>query len=296
MLDVHRLEVLQAFAVHGTVAKAADALAYTPSAVSQQLAQLQREAGVALFTREGRRLVLTDEGEFLVRRAAHLIDELGRVEAELAARSEVVAGVVRVAAFQTAVAGVLMPAAARLAKTYPDLQLEFVEAEAEEAIPALQRGEVDVVIGEEYPNAPRPRTSGVTRCDLASDEMLVALPAGHPRLRRGALDLSTLADEGWVTAGPDTAYSAMTVGLCRSVGGFEPRIEHRINDLRLILDVVAGFGAVAIVPALGGPQDHPGVVTRKLKGGPYNRTIFAASRATDEARPSVATVLNSLAV
>src|SRR5690349_2313745 len=125
MLDVNRLEVLRAFAAHGTIAKAADAFAYTPSAVSQQLAQLQREARVPLFTREGRRLVLTEEGEFLVTRASSLIDELARLDAELEDRAGVVSGVVRVAAFQTAMSGLVIPVAPMLAKTFPDLRLEL---------------------------------------------------------------------------------------------------------------------------------------------------------------------------
>src|SRR5215475_10064067 len=110
MLDPRRLAVLREFAARGTIAEAADALAFTPSAVSQQLAQLQREAGVALFRKVGRRLELTDAGRTLVARAGELLARIEEIDAELAAQAGAVAGTVRIGAFQTASSAIVLPA------------------------------------------------------------------------------------------------------------------------------------------------------------------------------------------
>src|SRR5919206_2101432 len=137
MLDPRRLIVLREFAHRGTIAEAADALAFTPSAVSQQLAQLQREAGVALLRKVGRRLELTDAGRTLVSRADELLARIEEIDAELAAQGEDVAGTVRVGAFQTAASAIVLPALDRLAASHPRLRVELVEADAEESLPVL---------------------------------------------------------------------------------------------------------------------------------------------------------------
>src|ERR671923_1084043 len=118
MLDPRRLVVLREFAVHGTIARAAAALAFTPSAVSQQLAQLQREAGVALFRKVGRRLELTDAGRTLVARADELLARVEEIDAELAAQTEEVGGTVRIGAFQTAASAIVIPALDQLAERH----------------------------------------------------------------------------------------------------------------------------------------------------------------------------------
>src|SRR5689334_13109650 len=118
MLDPRRLAVLREFAAQGTIARAAGALAFTPSAVSQQLAQLQREAGVELFRRAGRRLELTDAGRMLVERTGELLARVEEVEAELEAHAGAVRGRLRIASFQTAARGLVMPALEGLAQAH----------------------------------------------------------------------------------------------------------------------------------------------------------------------------------
>src|SRR3954470_23827328 len=131
MLDPRRLAVLRAFNVEGTIAAAADALAFTPSAVSQQLAQLQREAGVELFRKVGRRLELTEAGALLAARADELLARVEQVEAELATHAGEVSGTACVAAFQTAARELAIPALDILSVTYPHLNVELLEADAE---------------------------------------------------------------------------------------------------------------------------------------------------------------------
>ena len=181
MLDPRRLVVLREFVAQGTIARAADALSFTPSAVSQQLSQLQRESGVALFRRAGRRLELTDAGRTLAARADELLARLEEVEAELARAAGDMRGTVRVAAFQTAARALVLPAIDRLTGTHPGLRIELVELEAEESLPLAARGAVELAIAEEYEHAPRPHVAGLERAYLEPDEMVLALPAATRR-------------------------------------------------------------------------------------------------------------------
>ena len=291
MLDPRRLAVLRAFAAHGSVAAAADALSFTPSAVSQQLAQLQREAGVALLRKRGRRLELTDAGRLLVERAGELLGRLEAVEAELAASAATVRGVVRVAAFETAGIALAVPAAAALAEQHPGLAVELSDLEAEQSLPLLVQGGLDVAIAEEYEHAPRPRIAGVEREDLVDDELVLALPRDHALAADGGpVELGALAGEAWASARTGTAYDDEVARICRGAGGFEPAVRHRVNDLGFLLALVASGRAVALVPALGRPEAAPGVAVRRLAGGPLRRGLFVAVRASDRARPATAAV------
>jgi DNA-binding transcriptional LysR family regulator len=295
MLDPRRLAVLRAFAVHGSVAAAADALSFTPSAVSQQLAQLQREAGVALLRKRGRRLELTDAGRLLVERAGELLGRLEAVEAELAASGTAVQGVVRVAAFETAGIALAVPAAAALAERHPAISVELSDLEAEQSLPLLVQGGLDVAIAEEYEHAPRPRTAGVEREDLADDELVLALPRGHALAAGGGpVDLDALAGESWASARAGTAYDDEVARICRGAGGFEPAVRHRVNDLGFLLALVASGRAVALVPALGRPEHAPGVAVRRMSGGPLRRGLFVAVRESDRARPATAAVVAAI--
>ena len=294
MLDVRRLAVLRAFATHGTIARAADALAFTPSAVSQQLAQLQREAGAELFVKVGRRLELSDAGRTLVERGDELLARVEEVEAELAAHAGVVRGRVRIAAFQTAARNIALPALEQLARDHPALRPELVEEEAEQSFPLLVRGAVDVAIAEEYEHAPRPRVTGLERRYLEPDEMVLALPNDHPALQAGdPLPLAALREHPWASARAGTAYAEMCTGICRSTGGFEPDVRHRANDMQLLLDLAAQ-GCAALVPALGRPERDPRLTIRRLREGPFKRAIFVALRSSDRLRPSTAATVAAL--
>jgi DNA-binding transcriptional LysR family regulator len=276
MLDPRKLVVLREFHAQGTIAKAAGALSFTPSAVSQQLSALQRELGVELLRRKGRRLELTDAGRMLVERADDLLAHHERVEAELATD---IRGTVRVAAFQTALRFLVMP----LLEELP-VRIELVEEEAEASLPLLVRGALDIVIAEEYAHAPRPHLPQVHRDYLAPDEMVLAVAPDRP----GPVSLAALRDAEWATAREGTAYSDMLARICRTEGGYEPKVRHRVNDMRLLLELVATGRAVALLPALGRPA---GVKTRRIG---VSRSIFVATRASDRGRPSTAAVVDAL--
>jgi len=295
MLSPRRLAVLREFAGRGTIAAAADALAFTPSAVSQQLAQLQREAGVDLFRKVGRKLELTDAGHTLAARAGELLARVEEIETELAAQAGDVRGTVRVAAFQTAALVLVVPMLDRLAAAHPRLRVELAEVEAEESLPLLARGGLDIAIAEEYEHAPRPRLARLDRTYLEPDELLLALAPDHPAAASGdPVALASLHADPWATGRTGTAYADMAAGICRAAGRFEPDVRHRVNDLQLLLEIVAAGRAVALVPALGRPERDGRVAIRRMAEGRFSRALFVAVRASDRARPATAAVVDAI--
>src|ERR687891_2319708 len=173
LLDLRKLRLLRELADRGTIAAVAEALAYTPSAVSQQLSALEREAGVPLLEKAGRRLRLTDAGVALAEHATALLARAEQAEAELERVQGEVRGTVRIAAFQTAALAFLPDLLRRVADRHPGLRIEYVEDDAEHALPALALGEVDLVVAEEYEHAPRPHHPGLVREPLREDRILV---------------------------------------------------------------------------------------------------------------------------
>jgi DNA-binding transcriptional LysR family regulator len=178
MLDLRRLRLLRELARRGTIAAVAEALSYSPSAVSQQLAALEKEAGMRLLEPAGRRVRLTAQAGLLVAHTEILLEEMERAEAALAQSLSEIAGTLRVAAFQTAVLTLVPPALTRLEPQHPSLRVEVPELEPEAALPALAAGEFDLVLGEEYPGHPLPRPHETERHDLLTDELRLITPAG----------------------------------------------------------------------------------------------------------------------
>src|SRR5919201_1069291 len=150
MLDLRRLRLLRELHSRGTIAAVADALQFTPSAVSQQLSTLEREAGVPLLERAGRGVRLTDSALVLVEHAEALLERAALAEADLAAAAGTVTGRGRIAGFQSALLRLAMPAIEDLARNAPRLRCEVVEAEPEQALPALALGDLDLVLGDEW--------------------------------------------------------------------------------------------------------------------------------------------------
>jgi DNA-binding transcriptional LysR family regulator len=289
MLDLHRLRLLHELHARGTIAAVADALRFTPSAVSQQLAVLEREAGLPLLERAGRGVRLTDAALVLVDHAGVLLERAELAEAELAAAAGTVAGRGRIASFQSVAFHLAVPAMQALAREAPGLRCELVEAEPEWSLPALAIGDVDVVLADEWEHQPLALLGGVAREDLLRDPVYIVLPAGHPVLDRhaGAVPLAELEGEAWTTGHLGTAWKSMVERACRELGRFEPDIRHRTNDAVLSLALVAGGRAVTLLPALVDPGSHPGIAVRKIAEGSVHRNILMATRAADAERPSV---------
>ena len=294
MIDLRRLRLLRELRERGTIAAVAEALAYTPSAVSQQLAALEREAGVPLLERVGRGVRLTDAAHVLTDAADEVLARLGQAEAELAAASGAVHGRVRVTAFQTAARSLVAPVLRPLGDAHPGLRVELREMEAEEALPLLRAGDVDVVVAEEYREAPRPHERMLERIDLGRDRVVLALPRDHPEaVGERPVPLRRLAGEAWCATRDGTMFAALLLRACRAAG-FEPDVHHRANDVGLLVQLAADGRGVTLVPALGQPEAHPNVAIRPVAGAGLERRLFAAVRRGGSARPAVATTLDAL--
>jgi DNA-binding transcriptional LysR family regulator len=288
MLDLRRLRLLRELNQRGTIAAVADALQFTPSAVSQQLAMLEREAGVPLLERAGRGVRLTDAALGLVDHADALLERAAVAEADLAAAAGTVAGRGRIAGFQSVLLRIIIPAITALARDAPGLRCEAIEAEPEVALPALALGDIDLVVGDEWQHQPLRLPEGVERHELLRDPVNVVLPARHPVARRhqGAVPLAELAGEAWSTGHVGIAWEEMTQRTCRGLGGFDPDIRHRANDATISLALVARGLAVTLLPDLPLPKRYPGITVRPIAEGSVSREIFAATRTADAARPS----------
>lgn len=296
MLELRRLRLLRELAERGTIAGVADALQFTPSAVSQQLALLEREVGVTLLERAGRGVRLTDPALVLVEHAHALLERAALAEADLAAAAGTVTGRCRIAGFQSVSLRLALPAMEALAREAPRLRCELIEAEPEQGLPALALGDVDLVIGDEWQHQPWRLPPGLERHELLRDPVNLILPVRHTTARRhpDAVPLAELAEEAWTTGHAGMGWEEMTQRTCREHGGFEPDIRHRTNDATVSLALVAAGLAVTMLPDLVVPGRHVGVALRRIAGDPLSRAIFAVTRASDAARPSTQAALTAV--
>jgi DNA-binding transcriptional LysR family regulator len=279
VLDVRRLRLLHELHRRGTIAAVAKALHFSPSAVSQQLAVLEAEAGARLVERVGRGVRLTAAGLRLAEDAEAVLTRLEEAEARLAALGDEPAGTVRVAAFQTALLALLPPALAALA-AHPRLRVEIVQAEPEQALPALLAHDVDLLVGEEYPGEPAARSSATHREELWDDPLRVA---------GGELD--ALADRAWVMEPPGSAARRWALARCRAAG-FEPDVRHESADLLVHVALVAHGHAAAFLPDLVWVGRPPEVPVHALPG--QTRRLFTLVRRGAADHPAVRAVRASL--
>src|SRR4051812_15837752 len=295
MVDLRRLRALRAVADHGTLAAAADALHLTPSAVSQQLAALEREIGHGLLEPSGRSVRLTPAAHVLLGHADALFAQLERMEGELAAQDATPRGEVRIGGFPTAVAGLLAPAARRLRVAAPQVSVRVTEAETDEAVALLLARDVDLILGMECSAAPRRNDTRFHREELRSDILDAVLANDHPLAGRARVDLADLRDEDWVA--PPVGWSCDEVfhAGCRAAG-FSPRIAHRAGDWQATMGLVSAELGISLVPRLAQTTPPPGVVVIPLAGVPPKRHVFAACRAGAESAPAMRALLDALAL
>ena len=288
-LDVHRLRLLRELAARGTIAATAQALDYTPSAVSQQLATLEREAGTALLEREPRRVRLTDAGRALVARAEDVIAALERAEAELEASRSEVRGTLRIAAFSSAARAVLPPVIGRLRAAHPDLLVHVADAEPHEALPQLRLGELDLVLAQEFPFVPPRDLSGFHRVDLFDDPLDIAVGPGFEGV---SADFARLEGVPFIGGHPQTMCHTVLVHACRA-HGYDPRIVGNSNDYAVVLALVAEGLGVSLAPGIAQDLAPPGVRFKRFRPR-LHRRVYAAVRAGTAERPAVAALLEAL--
>jgi molybdate transport repressor ModE-like protein len=294
MIDARRLRVLREVSEHGTLAAAADALHLTPSAVSQQLAALEREVGQPVIERNGRGVRLTGAAEVLVGHANVVLAQLEAAAADVAAYSRGVVGTVRIAGFATALAELVAPAASALRVTHPRLELTIAEMEAPDCFRALARGDADIAISMSSRLAPPRDDLRFHRRELQADSLDAVLPADHPLAARAEIDLAELAGEPFVGPPDGTSCHDVTLNGC-AAAGFTPAFVHWSLDFHTTMALVAAGLGVALVPRLAQAVVPAGAVVLPLRAPAPARHVFAATRAGAERRPTVAAVLDSLA-
>jgi DNA-binding transcriptional LysR family regulator len=294
MLDVKRLRVLREVAARGSFSAAAEALAYTQSAVSQQIAALEREAGTILVDRNARGVRLTESGHALVRHAEVILARLADAEAELEAIAGVRGGRLRLVSFPTAGATVAPRAIARFRERYPGVEVTLAPREPHEGLECLKTGECDIALTVEA--AFRPIDDKAIECHhLLDDPMYICLPAGHPVAGKRRIKLADLADDTWITSIPDTCPDSAILERACHAAGFEPRVAFQSDDYVAIQGFIAAGVGVCLIPDLALVAVRDDVVVRPLHGRAPVRRIIAATLAGGYMSPAGIAMLEILA-
>lgn len=278
------LRSLRELARLGTMAAVADATGYTPGAVSQQFAQLERAAGQPLLVKVGRRVRLTDAGHVLVAHAERLLRSEEEARRALQEVAEGVTGAIRVGAFATSAATLLAPSIITAAQRYPRLSVTGSELEVDAALTAVGRGEVDLAFGLDYPDAPIPRAAGIEFVHVRSERFRLAVPAQlsvpEPISLRDAESLD------WILPPAPTHYGIAVRSVCRRAG-FEPRVAHEITDTAVSLALASrGLGITPVTAMMLALGPARGLTTVGLREE-FSRDLVLIRRVDGRERPAV---------
>lgn len=287
MLDVRRLRLLRELQIRGTLAGVAEALSFSPSAVSQQLSLLEKEVGVELLRSSGRRVVLTPQAEILVSHTAEVLRTLERAEAELASSLTTITGTVKIAVFQSAALALMPDALSIMDAEYPEVRVEMVQREPESALRETWAREFDLVIAEQYPGHAAPRHPELDRRTLTTDAIRLATPPAN-RGRFHPASIGEAADAAWVMEPRGTASRHWAEQTCR-LAGFEPDVRFETADLQLHIRLVESGNAVAMLPDL--VWIGRGTTARLVLLPEHpQRTIFTSVREASSTRPAIVAV------
>jgi DNA-binding transcriptional LysR family regulator len=298
MLDLHRLRLLKEFAARGSIARTAAVLGYTPSAVSQQLAALEREAGTALLDRSARRAELTDAGRRLAGHAERILAMVEEAETDLSAGAQEPAGRVVTTAFASA-AVAFAPALARSLRTHPKLTLVLRQSRAGEGLRQVRSGEVDVAIVDDWTSrlAEDIETGGsiLTCYHLLRDQLVLVVPRAHPAADPAEpVDLRALRHEPWLAA-PAGEPSRQAVDRLLAAVGVAPPVLSEFEGMSTMVNLVARGIGIAILPRMAVAAAERRVAVRDLPHGlDLARDIYAVARTASVRRPSVAVIVTAL--
>jgi DNA-binding transcriptional LysR family regulator len=313
MLGVWRLQLLREISRRGSLKAAAEAMSVSPSAVSQQLAILEREAGVPLLEKNGRRIRLTDAGLRLVHHADQITGAIAAAEADLASMQQVVTGTLRVAAFPTAARAVLPPVMTALSRLHPELRVTLRDLETDESLTALRNDEVDIALVDDYGDGSRVTDPGLEVCEFMRDQIYLAVPgttasaSAQPNLRApaaganaatrrrppaGEARLEEFSDAFWIMDTDNSHLSQVTLRACRAAG-FEPHIRSSCKDFSVIIALVeAGLG-VGVLPGLA-LLDRPVRADIRPIAPPLVRRLSSVVRPERRSHPMIVSALAEL--
>lgn len=285
-VSLRQLQMLREVAARGTMAAAADALGYTPSAVSQQIGALEKATGVAVVEKVGRNVRLTDAGRALVAHADIMLTELERARVSLETVTSEAKGPVVLAIVESVASTLLPPMLAALAHDHPGIELRTRQTEPHDAYAGLSLGELDLSFDLDYPHAPGPVPDGLVRTEIFNDWFSLVVPADDEL--DGTVDLATLADRPFIASPPTSCGRCVTMA-CREAG-FDPYLRHQVDDYPATLALVAGRAGIALVPELGLVSPPPGIKVLDLKV-PVRRTVGLAHRESSQGRPAIQAVI-----
>jgi DNA-binding transcriptional LysR family regulator len=274
MLDVRRMRVLREVAVRGSFSAAAESLSFTQSAVSQQIAALEREAGTTLVQRNARGVRLTEAGEAVVRHAEAIMARLAEAEAELEAIAGLRGGRLRMAAFESAGSSLMPLAIAAFRAEHPAVELSMSLSEPEDCVPLLRSGDLDLAIV--FESAVNHADDGIHRVHLLEDPMYLILPRDHPLVDKRRVRLADLAGEAWIAGQPDCECNRLINRAC-AVAGYEPRIAFDTDDYTAMQGFVAAGVGVSLMAELGLTNVREDIVVRDLGRETPVRQIYAAT-------------------
>ncbi|HEV3382807.1 MAG TPA: LysR family transcriptional regulator [Trebonia sp.] len=306
MLDIRRLRMLHEFAARGSIVRTAEALGYTPSAVSQQLAVLEKEAGTALLDRTARSAGLTDAGRRLAAYAERILAMVEEAEADLSARAAQPSGRVVVTAFPSA-AVAFAPALARSLRAHPRLSLLLRQSSPPEGLQLVRSGEVEVAIVDDWTGRLAADLTGMNEVSadpaqgvlsyyhLVRDPLVLVVARAHPAADpERPVDLRALRDEPWLAA-PSGEPSRDASDRLLAAVGVAPPVPSEFEGLGTVANLVARGLGIAIMPRLAVGAYERRLVVRELPAGlDLARDVFAVARTASLARPSVAVIVGAL--
>ncbi|WP_214103358.1 LysR family transcriptional regulator [Acrocarpospora catenulata] len=292
MLDLHRLKALHAVATYGSVGAAAEALMVTPSAISQQLAKLERETGAVLVERNGRGVKLTDAAGLLADHAERILALVETAEADFEALRGAVVGKLTMAAFPTAMRGILPATISLLKERHPELNLLVQEREPDRQVRDVTRGEIDLAVVQDWVNRPIAIPEGLSRASLVADVADVAVPADHELADRREVALADLPGDQWIVSSPSTVCHDFLMFLIRS-SEKEPSIVCTADEYPSQLAMVAAGHGYALIPRLGRGIVPEGVRLVPIAPRPIRR-VYALWRTDAARRPAIRAAVEAL--
>ncbi|MGP4001294.1 LysR family transcriptional regulator [Streptomyces sp. 8N706] len=291
-MNLDRLRTLDAVARHGSVSAAADGLHVTTSAVSQQLAKLEREAGQQLLAKNGRGIRLTDAGRLLADHAARILSQVELAQSDLEAHRGQAVGDLFLGAFPTSARGLFPAALAALRTQHPQLRVRLQEMEPDVSVTRLARGDIDLAVVLDWYNKPISLPDGLAKAPLLDDPVDLAMPAGHPLAERTEVDLEEFADDDWISW-PEGEFCHDWLMFTLRGKGIEPRLSHMAEEHHTQLALVAAGLGVAIAPRLGRGPVPDGVRVVPVRHT-MRRHIYAVWRDDADRRPSIRAAVDAL--
>jgi DNA-binding transcriptional LysR family regulator len=289
-ITLQQLRMLREVSHRRTIAAAAESLGYTSSAVSQQLAGLERSTGVAVLERIGRNVRFTDAGRELVRHAEGLLSGVEAAQSALERVNSEVRGVLDVAVYESVAATLLAPLLGVVRKAYPDLELRTRQVDPDVSIDEVAAGTIDMAFTVDYPHAPAPHRTDVVRALILEDPFYVVVPDDDPLT--GPVPMSELSNRSIISS-PATVSCGRSVVLACRRAGFEPNLVHQIDDYPTVLKLAAAAAGIGIVPGLGLVDPPAGVRVLEIEP-PVSRFVQLAYRASSADRPAIVAVVDAL--